>query len=45
MRSQKNIEQEKDEGDGKIFDKMEGIYGRRGHLGEERNFEKCRRIN
>ena len=45
MRSRKNIEQEKNEGSGKIFDKMEGIYSRRRYLGEKRKFEKCRRIN
>jgi len=27
MRSRENIEQEKDEWSGKIFDKMKGIYG------------------
>jgi len=41
----KNIKQEKDEGSGEIFDKVEGIYGSRGYLGKERKFEKCGRIN
>ena len=45
MRSRENIEQEKDEGSGEIFDKVEGIYSRRGYLGEERKLEKCERID
>jgi len=45
MRSRKNIKQEKDEGSGKIFDKVERIYGRRRYLREKRKFKKCRRIN
>jgi len=45
MRDRKNTKQEKNKESGKILDKMEGIYSGRGHLGEERKFEKCRRIN
>ena len=45
MGSRENIEQEKDEGSGEIFDKVEEIYGWRGYLGEKRKFEKYERIN
>ena len=41
----KNIAQEKDERSGKIFDKVEGIYGRRRHLGKERELEECGRVD
>ena len=45
MGGRKNIKQEKNKGSGEILDKIEGIYGRRKHLGEERKLKKCRGIN
>jgi len=45
MRSRKNIKQEKNKGSRKVFNMVEGIYSRRGHLGEERKLKKCRRID
>ena len=45
MEGRKNTKQEKNEGSGEILDKIEGIYGRRGYLEEERKFEKCRRVD
>ena len=45
MGSRENIEQEKDEGSGEIFDKVKEIYSWKEYLGKERKFEKCGRIN
>ena len=45
MGSQKDIKQEKDEGSGEVFNKVERIYGGRRYLEEERKFKKCKRIN
>ena len=45
MGSRKDIKQEKDEGSSEIFNTVKGIYDRRRYMGEERKFEKCRRIN
>ncbi len=45
MKSRKNTEQEKDERSGEIFDKVEGIYGRRRYLGKKRELEECRKVN
>jgi len=45
MGSRKNIKQEKDEGSGKIFDMVEGIYSGRRYLGKKRKLEKCGRVN
>ena len=41
----KNIEQEKDKGSRKVFDKMEGIYSGRRYLGKKRKSEKHEGIN
>ena len=45
MGSQKDIEQEKDEGSGEVFDKVEMIYDRRRHLGEKRKLKKCKGVD
>jgi len=45
MGSRKNTEQEKDKGSREIFDKVEGIYSRRRHLGKERELKECRRVD
>ena len=45
MEGRKNTKQEKDEGSGEIFDKIEGIYGRRRYLGKKRELEECRRVD
>ena len=42
---EKILNKKKNEGSREILDKVKGIYSRRGHLGEERKFEKCRRID
>jgi len=44
MGGRKDTKQEKNEGSGGILDMVERLYGRRRYLGEERKFEKCRRI-
>ena len=45
MGSRKNIKQEKSKGSRKIFNTVEGIYGRGGYLGKERKFKECGRID
>ena len=45
MGGRKNTEQEKDKESGEIFNKVEGIYGRRRHLGEERELKECGRVD
>jgi len=40
--SQKDIEQEEDQGKGQVLGTVEGIYSRRRHLGESRESEECR---
>ena len=45
MGSRENIEQEKDEESGEIFNTMEELYSGRRYLGKERKFKKCRRID
>jgi len=45
MGGRKNTEQEKDEGSGEIFDKVEGIHGGRRYLGKKRELEECKRVD
>ena len=45
MESRKNIKQEKDEGSGEVFNKVERIYGRERYLGEERKLKKYREVD
>ena len=45
MGGQKNIKQEKNKGSGKVFNKVEEIYGGGGYLEKERKLKKRRRTN
>ena len=45
MGSRKDIKQEKDEGRGEVFDKVERIYGGRRYLGKKRKLKKCRGVD